>query len=167
MKKSDKRPSKVTTSYLAELFNNSKFQQLFYYLLIKQLDLRKNKFHPLVFILGSPKIGKNVSIGFFSEVNANASKVFIGNNCDIASFVSINTADSHKRTLGLTTDIERKPIVIENNVFIGSHSFIGQNVHIGHHSVIGAGTILINKNIPPFSLAIGNPVKLKKNYYKK
>ena len=131
------------------------------------LELPSNKFHPLVFIIGNPEIGKNTTIGFYSEINANKSKVIIGNNCDIASFVSINCADSHKQTIGISNKIERKSIIIENNVFIGSHSFIGGHVKIGHNSVISAGTIAIDLGeIPPWSLVIGNPAIVKENYYK-
>lgn len=147
---------------------NDENRKKFLELLILSLDLRKNPFHPLVFINGAPKIGKNVSIGFFSEVNAKGASVAIGDNCDIASFVSINVADSHKRCLGKIDRIERNNIILEKNIFVGSHSFIGGGVHIGHNSVVGAGTILINTGyIPPYSLVIGNPPKIKKEYYKK
>lgn len=134
--------------------------------ILKILDLRDNPYHPLVFILGSPKIGKNVSIGLFSEINANRSTIKIGKNCDIASFVSINVADSHKKCIGKSKEVERKPIVLENNIFVGSHVFIGGGTHIGHHSVIAAGTVLVKAGyIPPYSLVTGNPAKIKKEYY--
>jgi len=136
--------------------------------IINILDLRENPFHPLVFINGTPKIGKNVYIGLFSEVNAKHAEVIIGDNCDISSFVSINVADSHKKCIGLLDEVERHRIILEDNVFVGSHSFIGGEVHIGHNSVIAAGTILINGGyIPPYSLIVGNPAKIKKGYYKK
>jgi len=156
---------------IIEIFTNIKeepeLRKEFLSLLIKFLDLRSNPFHPLVFINGKPKIGKNVYVGLFSEVNAKGSEVIIGDNCDIASFVSINVADSHRLCLGLEDKIGRKPIIIEHNVFIGSHSFIGGGTHIGHHSVIGAGTILINAgHISPYSLIIGNPAKIKEGYFK-
>ena len=93
-------------------------------LLSKHTSFKKNPFHPLVWISGEPKIGDNVSIGFLSEINAKESQITIGNNCDIASFVAINCADSHKRCIGKQDEIERKEIIIENNVFIGSHSVI-------------------------------------------
>ena len=134
---------------------------------INVLEIPSNKLNPLVFISGNVNIGDGSYIGAFSEVNGNKSKVDIGKNCDIASFVSINCADSHKFTIGLSDKIERKDIIIENNVFIGSHSFIGGYVKIGHHSIIAAGTILINKNeIPPYSLIYGNPAQVKESYYK-
>lgn len=135
-------------------------------LLIDLLDLRKNKYHPLVFINGTPTIGKNVSIGFFSEINAKGGKVVIGNNCDIASFVSINVADSHLKAIGMKNIIKRGEIVLGNNVFVGSHSFICGNVKIGSNSVVAAGTILIDsENIPPYSLVKGNPAIIYKGHY--
>jgi acetyltransferase-like isoleucine patch superfamily enzyme len=130
-------------------------------------NFKKNRFHPLVWIVGDPDIGKNVYIGGMSEVNAKDAKVTIGDNCDIASFVSINCADSHKKCLGLSNKVQRKNIVIENNVFVGSHSVIKGGSHIGHHSVVAAGTIVEGVKIPPYSLVIGNPMKIKVDYYSK
>ncbi len=127
---------------------------------------KKNRLHPLVWIHGEPEIGNNVYVGGFSEINANGAKVTIGDNCDIASFVAINVADSHKKCLGLMNGIEKKDIIIENNVFIGSHSVVKGGVHIGHHSVVAAGTIVEGGIIPPHSLVSGNPMKVKKGYYR-
>lgn len=137
--------------------------------LIELLDLKKNPFHPLVFINGSEcaQIDDDVYIGYLSEINAKGSKVIIKHGCDIASFVSINVADSHKRAIGLAEGIERGPIILEENVFVGSHCFIGGNTHIGHNSVVAAGTILLKGgDIPPYSLIKGNPAVIYPEYYK-
>lgn len=125
---------------------------------------RTNPFHPLVWILGEPIIGVGVYIGGFSEVNAGGARVCIGDNCDIASFVTINCADSHRKCLGLSDIVERRDITIEHHVFIGSHSIIKGGSHIGHHSVIAAGTV-VSGVIPPYSLVIGNPMQCKAGYY--
>ncbi|MCP4569526.1 MAG: acyltransferase [FCB group bacterium] len=136
-------------------------------LLIDVLDLRPNRFHPTALINGDPEVGENVYIGAYSEVNAKGSKIIIGNNCDIASYVSINVADSHRLALGTAKDIDRQPITLEENVFVGSHCFIGGGTHISHHSVVGAGTILINGGrIEPYSLIVGNPARIKPGYFK-
>ncbi len=135
-------------------------------LLVSVLDLRENPYHPMAFINGEPEMGKGVYIGSFSEINAKGARVKIGDNCDIASFVSINVADSHKTVIGLSKSVERKDIIIENNVFIGSHSFIGGGVSIGHHSVVGAGTIISESmEIPPYSLVVGNPPRVLERHY--
>lgn len=128
-------------------------------------SFKQNNFHPLVWIVGEPKIGQGVYIGGFSEVNAKGTQVTIGDYCDIASFVSINSADSHKKCIGLSEDVDRKPITLENNVFVGSHSVIKGGSFIGHHSVIAAGSIVGPGRIPPYSLVMGNPAIVKAGYY--
>ncbi|MDB5526935.1 MAG: putative LpxA family acetyltransferase [Devosia sp.] len=128
-------------------------------------SFRANRFHPLVWITGEPEFGEDVFIGAMSEVNAKGAKVTIGANCDIASFVAINCADSHRRCIGLSEEIERRDITLEENVFVGSHSVIKGGAHIGHHSVIGAGTIVDAGYVPPYSLVVGNPMKVKPGYY--
>lgn len=133
---------------------------------LKMMDNKKNKLHPLVWIHGEPQIGKNVYVGGFSEINAKNARVVIQDNCDIASFVTINCADSHDKCLGISKEIETKDIVIEHNVFIGSHSVIKGGVYIGHHSVIAAGTIIDARRIPPYSLVSGNPMIVREGYYK-
>lgn len=126
---------------------------------------KENAFHPLVWIVGEPEIGSGVYIGGLSEINARGARVVIGNECDIASFVTINCADSHKKCIGFMDMVERKDITIESNVFVGSHTVIKGGAHIGHHSVIGAGTIVEAGFIPPYSLVIGNPMIVKPGYY--
>ena len=143
--------------------NFKQFQDYF----LKFVENKKNIYHPLTWINGSPKLGKNIYIGGFSEINSKGAKVKIGNNCDIASFVSINVADSHLKTIGKRKKIIKKNIYIGNNVFIGSHSVVLGGTKIGNNSVVAAGTILRGEKIPEFSLAFGNPAKIYKGYYKK
>ena len=137
-------------------------------LVLQAMEIPVNKYHPLVHILGEPEVGEGTYIGLFSEINANGATLRIGKNCDIASFVAINCADSHMMTIGLAESISRRDIIIGDNVFVGSHSFIGGYTEIGDNSVVGAGTILINAGkIPPYSLIVGNPPVIKEGYYKK
>ena len=140
---------------------------LFLQLLRRVLSFKKNPFHPLVWVNGNPLVSEDVYVSGFSEINANGATVVIGRHCDIAAFVSINCADSHKKTIGLSDSVQRKDIIIENNVFIGSHCMIKGGVTIGHHSVIAAGTIVDSGVIPPYSLVVGNPMRVKKGYYEK
>jgi acetyltransferase-like isoleucine patch superfamily enzyme len=132
---------------------------------LSALELPKNKFHPMVWINGEPEIADDVYIGGFSEINAKGAKVTIGKGCDIASFVSINCADSHKKTIGIENEIARKNILIGEHVFIGSHSVVKGGARIGHHSVVAAGTIVDGIEIPPYSLISGNPMTIKPWYF--
>ena len=56
---------------------------------------------------------------------------------------------------------ERKRILIGNDVFIGRNVIILDGVTIGDGAVIGAGAI-VSKNIPPYAIAVGNPIKVVK-----
>ena len=138
----------------------SEFRKLF----LDTIDNRENPFHPLVWINGDPEIGEGTYIGGFSEVNAKWAQVVIGENCDIASFVAINVADSHRKCIGLDQENTNKNIKIGDNVFIGSHCAVLGGASIGHNSVIAAGTIVRHSDIPPFSLVVGS--KVMPGYYK-
>jgi acetyltransferase-like isoleucine patch superfamily enzyme len=127
-----------------------------------------NPFHPLVWINnGDAEIGENTAIGGFSDINGKGARLIIGSNCDIASFSSINVTDSHYQAIGLEEAASHKDIIIGDYVFIGSHCVILGGTKIGSHSVIGAGTIIRGETIPPYSFAVGNPVSIKPEYYKK
>lgn len=54
-------------------------------------------------------------------------------------------------------------INIESEVWIGANSVVVAGVTIGKHSVIAAGSI-VTKSIPPYSVAVGNPAKVMKQY---
>lgn len=142
--------------------NEQSFREMF----ARLTDFPENRFHPLVWIVGEPEIGEGVYIGGFSEVNGKGARVRIGDHCDIASFVSINCADSHKKCIGLADATVRRDITLEHNVFVGSHSVVKGGAHIGHHSVVAAGTVVEAGYIPPYSLVIGNPMTVKADYYR-
>lgn len=141
--------------------NKEQFRKMF----LDTIDNIENRFHPLVWINGKPAIGEGTYIGGFSEINSKGGSITIGKNCDIASFVAINIADSHMRCIGLVDDNEVNDISIGDNVFIGSHSVILGGANIGSYSVIGAGTVVRSVEIPPFSLVIGNPMVIKPRFY--
>ncbi len=101
--------------------------------------------------IGNVVLGQDVSICAPAELMAKGSRIVIGDGCDIAAFVTITTASSHKRCLGLSDKIERREIVIGDHVFIGTGAVILGGSVIGDHSVIGAGVVLRGVRVPPWS----------------
>jgi acetyltransferase-like isoleucine patch superfamily enzyme len=56
----------------------------------------------------------------------------------------------------------KKPVIIEDNVFIGAHSTILKGVTIGQNSIIGACSV-VTKNIPQNEIWAGNPARFLKS----
>ena len=54
-------------------------------------------------------------------------------------------------------------IIVEDECWIGANAVITAGVTIGKHSVIAAGSV-VTKNIPPYSVAVGNPARVIKQY---
>jgi len=63
-------------------------------------------------------------------------------------------------TTGTTNNDIQK---IGANTWIGAGTIVLGAITIGHGSIIGAGSV-VTKNIPPFSIAVGNPCKVIKRY---
>jgi acetyltransferase-like isoleucine patch superfamily enzyme len=63
----------------------------------------------------------------------------------------------------LKQGVETRQVVIGKNVWIGANSVILPGVTIGDNSVIGAGSIVV-KDVPPYSVVVGNPAKIIKQY---
>jgi acetyltransferase-like isoleucine patch superfamily enzyme len=55
------------------------------------------------------------------------------------------------------------PIIVEDECWIGANAVITAGVTIGKHSVVAAGAV-VTKDIPPFSVAVGNPARVIKQY---
>jgi len=53
------------------------------------------------------------------------------------------------------------PIIIEDNVWIGTNCIILKGVTIGSGSIIGAGSV-VTKNVPPNEIWCGSPASHKK-----
>lgn len=61
---------------------------------------------------------------------------------------------------------ERQSITIGNDVFIGANVTILDGISIGDGAVIGAGAV-VSKDIPPYAIAIGVPIEVKKYRFSK
>lgn len=90
------------------------------------------------------------------------SLVTIGDRVQIGTGVSIITAGHDTSVLSRRKFVEfGHPIFIEDDCWIGSNVVILPGVTIGQGSTIGAGSV-VTKDIPPFSVAVGTPCRVKK-----
>ena len=56
-----------------------------------------------------------------------------------------------------------RPVVIEDDCWLGINVCVLSGVTIGRHSVIGANSV-VTRDVPPFSVACGNPAMVVKRY---
>lgn len=111
-------------------------------------------------------IGNNTFIADRTSISV-AQKVKIGNHCLIANGVRISDNDGHpikplKRRQRVLIDKESiKPVIIEDDVWIGVNAIILKGVKIGKGAIIGAGSV-VTKDVPSNSIAAGNPAKIVK-----
>ncbi|MEQ7800904.1 acyltransferase [Pedobacter sp. ASV1-7] len=112
------------------------------------------------------KVGSNCFIGrnnFFAV----GKRIEIGDYCIFGNNCSIMCSDHvfesplvPYRMSGVTTE---KKVKVGVNCWLGINVSILGNVTIGHGSIIGANTV-ITKDVPPFSIAVGNPFRIIKRF---
>lgn len=160
--------------FIKKHFDEDTIKQFYYPFKYNKIKLRflKSKFKFL---------GKRSYIDFPVRIEG-IENVYVGDDVVINSFVHIwgrggvHIGDrvliaAHTAITSLTHDythecmrfapIIASPIIIEDDVWIGSNVVIMPGIKIGEGSVIGAGSI-VTKNIPPFCIAVGNPAKVIK-----
>lgn len=108
--------------------------------------------------------GYNIHSGENVYFNVNcvlldAMKIEIGNNVFIGPNVHIYTATHPLNPIERRTVEYAKPVTIGNDCWIGGNTVICPGVIIGDNCTIGAGSV-VTKEIPPNSLAVGNPAKV-------
>lgn len=112
------------------------------------------------------QIGNNVQFGLYCDVTT---ATHFGNNILLAGYVSIVGRQDHTYSDPLKTIWEGKRgdnglTVIEDDVWIGTHSVIMSGVRIGKGSIVAAGSV-VTKDIPPCEIWGGNPAhKLKDRF---
>ena len=123
---------------------------------------------------------KNVLYNF----GISGSSIYIGKFCAFANGVQFIMPDANHVTSGITTYpfavfgekwAETLPLsdypfkkykdtVIGNDVWLGYDVTIMPGVNIGHGSIVGAKSV-VSTDIPPYSIAVGNPAKVVKTRF--
>ena len=113
--------------------------------------------------VGDVYIGDRSLIGMGNVI---IGPVTIGNDVILAQNIVISGLNHGYEDIDIPPSLQKiitKEIILENSIWIGANTVITAGVTIGRHSVIGAGSV-VTKNIPAFSVAVGNPAKVIKQY---
>lgn len=87
-------------------------------------------------------------------------EVRIGEHVMVGPAVQIYTAAHVLQAEGRNRGLEvAKPIVIQENVWIGGGAILLPGVTIGRNAVVGAGAV-VSKNVPANTVVAGNPARV-------
>jgi maltose O-acetyltransferase len=112
--------------------------------------------------------GEQISIGDHSGLGVNCSvtgPVTIG--CDVMMGPDVIVMTENHATADVTRPMRgqgalpRRPVVIEDDVWIGSRVIILPGVTIRHGAIVGAGAV-VTKEVPAYAVVGGNPARVLK-----
>ena len=117
---------------------------------------------------GSLKIGDDTFVGHEVFISCSPPGIDIGSFVDISPRVTIvngtheiDMVNNHTAGKG-----QCLPIKIENGVWIGAGTVVLPGVTIGEKAMVAAGSV-VNKDIPPFTVAAGVPCRVIKKWCSK
>lgn len=119
-------------------------------------------------------IGDDSFVGPFVEITRNT---IIGRNCTIEShsflcdsvileddvFIGHGVMFTNDLYPRVKTLVEYFPTIVNKGAAIGTNATIIAGVTIGEYSIVGAGAV-VTKDVPDYSIAIGNPAKVTKEF---
>lgn len=113
--------------------------------------------------VGSVIIGARTKIGLSNTI---IGPVTIGNDIRLAQNITLSGLNHNYEDIKIPIHkqgVSTAPISIEDNSWIGANVVVLAGVTIGKHAIVAAGSI-VTKDIPPFSIAAGNPARIIKQY---
>lgn len=111
------------------------------------------------------EIGSGTYIGMNTIINGFSAKVVIGKDVSIAQNVNImsDSGPNASLTLQRVFPIEKGPIYINNNCWIGASVIIMPGVTLGEYSVVAANSF-VKDSFPAFSIIGGSPARLIRSF---
>ena len=112
------------------------------------------------------EIGSHSTLGYMNVISV-AKSVKIGDHCLFAGEIKILDNNSHsldfeqRRAHAPLEPADVAPVVIEDDVWIGTNCVVLKGVTIGRGAVIAAGAVVV-RDIPAYTVAAGNPAKVIK-----
>ena len=121
--------------------------------------------HPVVLATRSAdaEIVMGEECGFTGATIVAASRITMGDRVQVGGNAQVVDTDFHPLTPeGRAADFNAgstRPIVIEDDVFIGMNALILKGVTLGTGCVVGAGSV-VSRDVPPRTIVAGNPAKV-------
>lgn len=132
--------------------------RLRYKLILKSCGARFKVQRPVVIVGGGQiEAGDDVSISAFVHIWGMGG-VTIGNRVMIASHTAITSLTHDYTAERMHGTVLAAPVVIEDDVWIGTHCVILPGVRIGRGAVVAAGAV-VTRDVPPETIVAGVPAR--------
>jgi acetyltransferase-like isoleucine patch superfamily enzyme len=113
--------------------------------------------------VGDVIIGNETRIGMGNVI---IGPVTIGNNVIFAQNIVLSGLNHQYEDINVPIEkqnVTTAKITVEDDCWIGANAVLTAGITVGKHSVVAAGAV-VTKDIPPFSIAVGNPARVIKHY---
>jgi carbonic anhydrase/acetyltransferase-like protein (isoleucine patch superfamily) len=130
--------------------------------------------HPTAFIeetaviIGDVHIGAESSVWFNAVVRGDVFYIRIGDRSNVQDGTVIHVSNGEHATIledevTIGHNVTLHGCYVERGSLIGIGSIVMDEVRVGHHSLVAAGSLLTpGTQIPPRSLVMGSPAKVKR-----
>lgn len=122
---------------------------------------------PRASVIGDVEIGSDSSIWESAVLRGDMNRITVGKGTSIQDNCTVHTEITHPTHIGDYVTAGHNCVIhgakIGDRVVVGIGAIVLTGAKVGHDSVIGAGSVVTeNTEIPPESLVLGIPGKVKK-----
>jgi carbonic anhydrase/acetyltransferase-like protein (isoleucine patch superfamily) len=131
--------------------------------------------HPTAYIddsaqvIGDVEIGEESSVWMVVVIRGDVHRIRIGRRSNVQDGTVVHVMkDTHPTTVGDEVTIGHAAVIhgctIEDRCLIGMGAILLNGAHVGQESIVAAGTLIVEgMEIPPRSLVMGSPARLKRS----
>ncbi|WP_455387889.1 gamma carbonic anhydrase family protein [Petrachloros mirabilis] len=119
-------------------------------------------------VIGDVVLGENCSVWFHAVIRGDVNYIRLGSRTNVQDLCMLHvTHDTHPLIIGDEVTIGHKVVLhgctIKDRVLIGMGAIVMDGAMIGEDSVVGAGALITEgTTVPPKSLVLGSPAKVKR-----
>ena len=128
-------------------------------------------------VIGQVAMAANSSLWFNAVLRGDVAPIEIGEDSNVQDLCMVHVngpgegrdGKTEGVTIGRGVTVGHKSMIhgciIEDFCLIGMNATIMSGARIGRGSIVGGGAVVLeNAQIPPFSMVVGNPAKVRKTY---
>ena len=129
-------------------------------------------------LIGEVRLAARSSVWFNAVLRGDLAPIELGECSNVQDLSMVHVEGDDERApgapkrgtrIGRYTTVGHNCVIhscdIGDDCLIGMHATIMNGVEIGRGSIVGAGTLVLEDTVvPPFSLVVGNPGRVRKTY---